>query len=409
MSIHVCLYISTFVPGGAERQIVNLAAELWRRDVQVTLLHTQKDLRDAHYLQALRESDVRLVNVMSPDFLKEGVRLAKKNADFFRHIPAPRAVKIGIHFLTGAFSLLRPDIVHSYLDFTNCTAGCGAVLADVPAHLASLHSLDPITAHQGRADLIYQLYKYLLAHARPNFEACSKAGVQHYARWLGIAPEAIAYTPNGIDPSVYLSSASQTNNAVRQALHIPESAPILLSLSRFVWEKAPESLPDIFTRVLAARPDCHFLIAGTGMSEDDQMGELFRKCGMTDQVHLLGVRSDVAALFASADIFLLPSRVESFPISIMEAMAAGVPVVASNVGGIPDLVRHGQDGFLHAPSDLDGMAQSIVTLLADAGLRERFSASGRQRILEEFSLKRLGDRVLQRYKALLDETSRTRH
>ena len=139
------------------------------------------------------------------------------------------------------------------------------------------------------------------------------------------------------------------------------------------------------------------------MGKDEEMGELVRKCAPMHHVHLLGVRSDVASLFASADIFLLPSRVESFPISIMEAMAMGLPVVASTVGGIPDLVRHGEDGFLHDAADVQGMAQSIVTLVDDAELRARLGSAGRKRVREEFSLQKLGDRALERYEALLAE------
>ena len=406
MSLKVCLYISAFSPGGAERQIVNLAAELAGRGIRVALLYARKELQDACYLDAIRGKGVDLINVVRPDFLKQGILLSKQHADFYDNIPAPPSLRLASLYLAGAFSCLKPDVVHSYLDLTNCTAGCAAVLAEVPAHLASFCSLDPVTLKSNEAELAYPLYQYLLAHARPHFEACSRAGAAHYARWLDIPLETITYSPNGLDPTVYLAAAPDAGAAVRKALGIPATAPVLLSLSRFIWAKAPESLLDIFRRVLAARPDCHLLVAGTGMADDEEMGELLRKCGPADHVHLLGVRGDVASLFASADIFLLPSRVESFPISIMEAMAMGVPVVASTVGGIPDLVRHGEDGFLHDPQDVAGMAESVLTLLADAAIRERFGEAGRQRIAREFSLQKLGDRALARYEELLAECDR---
>lgn len=402
----VCLYIHALGAGGAERQIVNLARELAGRDVQVILLHAQKAHQATHYLQALAAQRVEVLSALAPEYLKEGIRRSKLHEDFFRKIPAPSSLRMGILYLAGAFSLLRPDIVHSYLDMPNCTAGCAAVLAGVPAHLASFCSLDPVTAQLETAEATYPLYRYLLDHAHTHFEACSRAGAQYYARWLDIGPEAIAYSPNGLDPTVYLESPPDAGVAVRRELGIPESAPVLLSLSRFISLKAPEAQLDIFRRVLAVRPDCHFLIAGRGMAEDEEMGELRRKCGPDNHVHLLGVRSDVASLLASADIFLLPSRVESFPLSIMEAMATELPVVASTVGGIPDLVRHGVDGFLHDAADLEGMAQSVVTLVDDAELRARLGHAGRQRVLEEFSLQKMGDRALRRYEELLRDASR---
>lgn len=401
----VCLYVHSLGTGGAERQIVNLARELASRDVQVVLLHTQKNLQDTHYLLALKQQRVEVISALSPKYLREGIRLSKLHEDFFRNIPAASSQRIAILYIAGVFSLLKPHIVHSYLDLTNCAAGCAAVLADIPVHLASFHSMSPATGHFSWEEMTYALYRYLILHAHPHFEACSRASAYDYARWLDIAPEKVTYSPNGLDPTVYLESAPDAGASVRQELGIPLSAPVLLSLSRFIPAKAPEAQLDIFRRVLAVRPDCHFILAGSGMSEDAEMGELLRSSGPDRHVHLLGVRSDVAALLASADIFLLPSRIESFPLSIMEAMAMELPVVASRVGGIPDLVRDGEDGFLHEASDLEGMAQSVVRLVDDATLRDRQGRSGKQRVLEEFSLKKMGDRAMALYEELLQNSA----
>lgn len=406
MAMKVCLYISALGPGGAERQIVNLAGELSRRGVPVILLHAQNDLGQACYLDAIRDTEVELVNAFSPDFLKEGMRLSREHRDFYKDIPAPGERRMGMLYLAGAFSRLGPDVVHSYLDVHNCTAGCAAALAGVPVHLASFRNLDPETCQNGMAELTLPLYRFLLARSHTRFEANSRAGAVHYARWLHMDPGSISYSPNGFDPAPSRPCPPAAAQALREMLGIPPKAPLVLTLSRFVWGKAPESMLDIFSRVLAARPDTHYLIAGSGMAEDEAMGTLLRERSLGTQVHLLGVRSQVAPLFASADAFLLPSRVEGFPNAVMEAMAAGLPVVASNVGGIPDLVRQGQDGFLHEAADLDGMARSIVTLLDDAALRERLGAAGRQRILDEFSLQKLGDRTLKQYEVLLAEAGR---
>lgn len=406
MPLKVCLYIAAFNAGGAERQIVNLAGELAGRGVQVTLLHAQKDFQAAWYLDAIRDKGVDLINVVRPDFLRQGIQISKQHADFYASIPAPPSQRLGSLYLAGAFSLLKPDVVHSYLDLTNCIAGCAAVLADVPVHLASFRNLDPVSLKSNEAEPAYPLYQYLLAHARPHFEANSRAGAVHYARWLNIEPGEISYSPNGFDPSVLRpQSVPDRPHMVRETLGIPPAAPVLVSLSRFKWAKAPESMLEVFSRVHTVRPDSHFLIAGRGMTDAEEMGTMVRERGLDSHIHLLGVQSDVAALMLSADVFLLPSRVEGFPNAIMEAMALGLPVVASNVGGIPDLVRHGEDGFLHDATDVDGMAQSVLTLMADADLRARFGEAGRQRIEEEFSLQKLGDRALRRYAELLAEAS----
>lgn len=403
MSLKVCLFIASFGAGGAERHVVNLARALAGRGVQVILLHTQKNLDDAHYLDALRDQRVELVYAGQLDFLRRGIKLSKQHPVFYANIPASGQYRTASLYLAGAFDYYKPDVVHSFIDVSNCTAGCAAVLAAVPVHLASFCSLDPATLGDSTTLWTVSLYRYLLAHGQPHFEACSMAAAQHYARWLGIAPEAVACSHNGLDPEVYLDSSPSAGVAFREARGIPPFAPVLLSLSRFVPCKAPESIVEVCARVLASRPDCHCLIAGSGMAEEGEMAATVRARGLGEHVHLLGVQGEVAPLFASADVFLLPSRFEGFPVSIMEAMAMGVPTVASNVGGIPELVRHGQDGFLHDPADTDGMAQSVLSLMADADLRASFGKSGRQRVLEEFSMAKTADHALQLYKEFLGD------
>lgn len=382
---------------------MNLARELAGRGIHVILLHAQKDTPKVSYLDAVRETKVELVNVFAPAFLKEGILASKRHNQFFHGIPAPQKTKIGILFLSGALCHLKPDIIHSYCDGPNCDAGYAAVLADIPVHLASFRSVDPKTGEFDWEIPSFYLYKYLLTHACSHFEANSQAGVCGYAHWLGIDIARISYNPNGIDPSVYMRVTPDAVQAVRQSSRISASAPVLLTLARYSPEKAPEVMLDIFARVHAAWPDSHYVIAGSRMMDDDEMGEMVRARGLAEHVHLLGVRSDVAALLSCADVFLLPSRVEGIPNALMEAMAAGVPVVASSVGGVPDLVRHGIDGFLHEAGDVDGMAESVKTLLGDAGLRTRLGDTARQRILDEFSLQKLGDRVVSRYHQLLGD------
>lgn len=405
MPLKVCLYVSTFNPGGAERQIVNLARELSSRGHDVVLLHMQKDIKQAHYLDALRGTRVQLVDAAMPNFLKEGILLSRKQPDFYANIPASRFVKTNIRFLAGAFSELKPDIVHSYLDLPNCTAGCAAIMAHVPVHLASFRNVDPETGKFGWADLTLPLYRYILDNGQPHFEANSKTGLDHYAHWLDVDPGRIRYTPNGIDPGVYMSPRGPAPQEMRQALGIPASSPLLMTLARFSPEKAPQTMLDIFARIQAVHPEARYVIAGHGMSAEGEMGAMVRARGLERAVHLLGVRSDVAELLSCADVFLLPSKIEGFPNAIMEAMSAGVPVVASKVGGVPDLIRHGQDGFLHEAQDLDAMVRSVATLLDEPGVRARFGASARHRIAQEFSLQKLGDRVLASYEELLDKSS----
>jgi glycosyltransferase involved in cell wall biosynthesis len=121
----------------------------------------------------------------------------------------------------------------------------------------------------------------------------------------------------------------------------------------------------------------------------------------TAQVELLGERGDVPEQLAASDVFVLSSRSEGMPMSILEAMAAGLPVVASAVGGIPEIVRDGETGLLVPPGDADALAAALGRLLDDDGLRRRLGAAGRERALDEFDVVRFGDAHVDAYRRAL--------
>ena len=116
---------------------------------------------------------------------------------------------------------------------------------------------------------------------------------------------------------------------------------------------------------------------------------LARELGVADRTHVLGAQELVIPLLSAADVFLLPSAQESFGLAALEAMACEVPVVASNVGGLPEVIEHGVTGFLHAPEDLDGMAASAVALLRDPALHARVRQAAATRVRREYCAERV--------------------
>jgi N-acetyl-alpha-D-glucosaminyl L-malate synthase BshA len=112
--------------------------------------------------------------------------------------------------------------------------------------------------------------------------------------------------------------------------------------------------------------------------------ELVEGLGLTDRVRFVGVVDEVAPLLAEADLLLLPSETESFGLVALEAMASGVPVIASRVGGLPEVVEHGVSGFLEPVGDVDAMADRALAILSDCATRNRFGRAGRERALALF-------------------------
>jgi L-malate glycosyltransferase len=175
---------------------------------------------------------------------------------------------------------------------------------------------------------------------------------------------------------------------------------LLIHISNLRPVKQVEAVVRVFARVreqVAAR----LLIVGEG-PDLGRAEQLIDQLGVTAHVELVGEAQDVVGLLSVSDLFVLPSLQESFGLSALEAMACGVPVVASNVGGLPEVVTDGVTGFLHAPDDVQGMAASAIAILSDPAVHARMAADGARLAQERFS----ADRIVPQYEALYESTLR---
>ena len=168
----------------------------------------------------------------------------------------------------------------------------------------------------------------------------------------------------------------------------------LLSVGRL---RAPK---DFVTLVRAMTGlEARLRIAGDGPDRAALEAEIGR-LGLRDRVELLGTRADIPELLAGADVFVLATDSEGLPMSVLEAMAAGLPVVASAVGGVPEVVRDGETGALVPPRDSAVLAEALGRIVADPALRDRLGEAGRQRVQSEFSLERFEREHLELYRNL---------
>jgi glycosyltransferase involved in cell wall biosynthesis len=159
--------------------------------------------------------------------------------------------------------------------------------------------------------------------------------------------------------------------------------PLIVAVGRL---KAPKDFLTL-VRALGRLEPASFeaVIVGEGPDRPLLEDEI-RGLGLTDRVRLAGERHDIPELLAASDIFALASSSEGMPVSVLEAMAAGLPVVASRVGGLPEQVVHGETGVLAAPGDPEDLAEALARLVADGELRRRLGAAGRARAEQSFDL-----------------------
>jgi N-acetyl-alpha-D-glucosaminyl L-malate synthase BshA len=162
---------------------------------------------------------------------------------------------------------------------------------------------------------------------------------------------------------------------------------IVMHLSNFRPVKRIDLVVEVFARI-AARVPAVLLLAGDG-PDAGLAHRLVRQLGLADRVHLLGALENVVPLLSIADLFLLPSEQESFGLAALEAMACGVPVVASNAGGLPEVIEDGVSGLLHPVGDVDAMAESAVAILSDRGLHRRVASAASRVVRERFCAERV--------------------
>ena len=157
-----------------------------------------------------------------------------------------------------------------------------------------------------------------------------------------------------------------------------------------------------FKRLRDEGVDAVLCLVGDG-PDRPQLERRAHELGVIRDTLFLGYQEDVAPFYAAFDALVLPSSNEGTPVSAIEALAAGRPVVATRVGGVPDVVQEGRDGFLVEPGDTDGLADRLAELARDPALRERMGGAGRERVLPRYAVERLVDDVDRLYRSLLQE------
>jgi N-acetyl-alpha-D-glucosaminyl L-malate synthase BshA len=332
----------------------------------------------------LRESDagVRFHRVETPGyplFREPQYLLALAN----RLVQVARANQLDIIHAHYAI----PHAAAAYLARQILMSGCGGTKV-VPRTITTLHGTD-VTILGSDAS-----YRETVAFCIDQSDAVTAVSASLRADTKRAMPVAkdIAVIPNFIDAGVY---RRRPDPALR-ARCAPSGERLVIHLSNLRPVKQVDAVVRIFAQIQARVP-ARLLIVGEG-PELGRAEQLIEELGIGAQVELIGEAQDVVGLLSIADVFLLPSLQESFGLSALEAMACGVPVVASNVGGLPEVVADGVTGFLHPPDGLSQMADSAVRILSNPELHARMAADGARFATERFS----ADRIVPQYEAVYE-------
>ena len=292
----------------------------------------------------------------------------------------------------------RPQVLHTHTAKAGATGRLAALLAGgarpgVVVHTYHGHVLSGYFAP--RRERAYRLVERALALATDALIAVSDEVRDDLVRF-GVAPrEKFEVIPYGFDLDRRIDSTSETRVRRRSAAGI-DDAFVLGWAGRMTEIKRPGDL----VRVLAELPAAVLLLAGDGELRSE-VEHLARTLGVSDRVRLLGYIDDLGSWYGAFDVFLLTSANEGTPVVAIEALAAGVPVVATDAGGTSTVVDDGETGLLAPIADVPALAAHIERLRTDDRLRRRLGAEGARRVRERFSTTRMVDDVERLYRRIL--------
>ena len=367
--IRVAHVIETIGRGGAERLLVDIARFTDRSRFALHVYTLYRHPRTQ--AEALRTADV-------PETCLD--------------LRGKRDLARGYHRLRALLERDRADVVHTHLFSANVLGRMVARRLRVPV-VSTLHDADyEAVVREGNPGLTKWKQRLLRAAdsltarlSRAQIVAVSEYVATSTREHLHLRPSSIHVIYNAVDAEVFHPRARERGPHTRSTLGLPLDARVLISVGRMTPQKNQGTLLEA-TRILQANGiDTFVLLAGDGPWRS-QYEARARDLGLSTRALFLGDRPDIPDLLGAADVMAFPSLHEGFGLALVEALACSLPVVASRIAPISEIVRDGQTGILIDPRSPGDLASGVATLVTDEGRRHRMGTEGRRDVLARFSL-----------------------
>ncbi len=337
--------------GGLQQVVVNICRTINRDNFDVSVL----------CLRALGE--------FVPEVEKLGIKVfflpQKKGTDYFS-------------FLQVAKILRREkiDVIHTHNTQPFIDGTIGALLSGVKTIIHTDHARSFPDKRR------YMFAEWLMSHFAYKVVGVSEHTSQNLIKYENISKRKIVTIPNGIDSEKFNINIDKKKK--RKEIGIKENGPVIGIGVRLTEQKGITYLLQAMPEITKRFPDISLVIAGEGQLESDLRIEA-TELGIDKNILFAGPRLDMPELLQLFDLYILPSLWEGLPMVLLEAMAAGCSVVATNVGGIPKVIKHGKNGVLIHPQEPKLMASEIINLLSDKKLRDKYSQNSKKLFFKQYS------------------------
>ena len=279
--------------------------------------------------------------------------------------------------------LHRPQLLHTQLEFADILGTLAAKILGIPS-ISTVHTLDVFPEKKsawGRMKLRW----FLLGKFCDRVIAVSEKTRLHYLQSGGLPPDKVITLYNGVNISRFkIMDATQTAK-LKQELHLPLNSKIIITVAVLREPKGIQFMIRALPAILEQCPDVHYLIVGDG-EHGAALTDLVTALAIKNHVTFAGHRTDIPDLLACCDIFVLPTLKDALPTVLIEALAAGRPIVASNVGGVPEIIENGVNGLLVSPGDPSKLAEACQKLLRDNELCRQIVKAGSATVRQRFNI-----------------------
>lgn len=295
------------------------------------------------------------------------------------------------------FARIKPDVLHTHQIGALWHLGRAARAQGIRI-VHTEHSDHVGMARGWRNKLRSRWWWYAAGRLAQRYCCVSEDIARSVRRWGTIRPGKVVVIPNGVDTSLY--GALKQRDGIRHALGIPSDARVIGTVGRLNEVKRQDLMVRAFARVRAQHANAWLLLVGDG-PERSRLEHLANELGVFSRTLFTGYQSRTENFLSAMDVFALSSRHEGLPLALLEAWAAGLPVVASAVGGIPRVVEHGRTGLLFDNGDEAALADALARLLDQRQLAMELGTAGKATVLSQYSLQRMAEGYEQEYLSAL--------